>query len=93
MTTLLDLPEDLVEEIRRRASREGRRLDEAVTDLLRRALAGPANLPADAAMLEARRQIAEKFLSGEWGTELAGFEAAREADRERVNARDGAWRE
>ena len=92
MTTTLDLPEDLMDEIRRRAAREGRNLDDAVTDLLRQALGGSAHLTADAAMLEARRQIAEKFISGEWGTELSGFEAARESDRKRAAAREDEWR-
>ena len=55
MTTTLDLPEDLMDEIRRHAAREGRNLDDAVTDLLRQALGGSAHLTADAAMLEARR--------------------------------------
>ena len=93
MTTTLDLPEDLLEEVRRRASREGRKLDDAVADLLRKALAGSGQLAVDAAMLEARRQIAEKFISGEWGTELSGFEAARKADRQRANDSDRTWRE
>jgi hypothetical protein len=93
MTTTLEFPEDLVEEIRRRAAREGRKLDDAVTDLLRQALGGTQHLTADAAMLEARRQIAEKFISGEWGTELSEFEAARTADRERAATREREWRE
>ena len=93
MTTSLDLPEDLVEEIRRRASRDGRTFDEAVTDLLRQALPGSTPRTADAAMLDARQQIAEKFISGEWGTELSGYEAARKADRELARARDDAWRD
>ena len=93
MVTSLELPDDLLAEIRLRASQEGRKLDDLVIDLLRKALAsGGAMLTADDAMLEARRQLAEKFISGEWGAELTGFEAARRADRDSAKARDRAWR-
>jgi hypothetical protein len=94
MTTRLDLPEDLLEEIQHLASQEGRKLDETVTDLLRKALGGsvPSSVAADPATIETRRQLAEKFISGEWGTELSGFEAARAADREYANRRDAKWR-
>lgn len=95
MATRLDLPEDLLEEIQHLASQEGRNLDETVTNLLRKALSVPVSSPvaADAVTLEARRQLAEKFISGEWGAELAGFEAARAADRNCANRRDGKWRD
>jgi plasmid stability protein len=92
MTTKVDLPADLLEEIQQRAAREGRKLDETMTDLLRQALAEPMVPSAARAMLDERRRIAEKFISGEWGTELTGFEAARAADRERAGTRDGTWR-
>lgn len=39
MTTTLDLPEDLVEDIQLRAEQEGRGLDETVAGLLRAGLA------------------------------------------------------
>jgi plasmid stability protein len=94
MATSLELPDDLLAEIRLRASREGRGLDDFVIDLLRKALAGSGGeaLTVDDAMLEARRQLAEKFVSGEWGAELSGFEAARAADRDSATARERAWR-
>jgi plasmid stability protein len=72
--TTIDLPDDLVEDIRARASREGRDLDEIVADLLRKGLTA-------ASMLDARQEIAAKFISGEWGVELKGFEEARAAER------------
>ena len=48
---------------------------------------------ADAAMLERRAQVAKKFLSGEWGVQLDGFEAARAADRASAGKRTAAWRD
>ena len=41
MKTTLDLPNDLVQEIRRRAVNEGRKLKDVAADLLRAALAPP----------------------------------------------------
>jgi hypothetical protein len=80
MTTKVDLPADLLEEIQRRADRERRGFDDTVTDLLRQALAGASALSADRPMLDARQRLVEKFISGEWGVELSGFEASRAAD-------------
>lgn len=78
MATRLDLPEDLLEEIQHLASQEGRKLDETVTDLLRKALGVSTPTPwADRAAIDARRELAERFISGEWAVELSGFEAAR----------------
>jgi hypothetical protein len=97
MTTTLDLPADLVEDIQLRAEREGRGLDETIAELLRAGLAAsPAKnattFRATASMLQERRQIADKFRTGEWGTDLAGFEEGRMADREVVAIRDRAGR-
>jgi hypothetical protein len=92
MTTRVELPAELLEEIEQRAAREGRKVDETVTDLLRQALAGSVASSANHAMLDARRRLAEKFISGEWGAELTGFEAARAVDRECANKHDRAWR-
>jgi len=94
MTTSLDLPDDLVEHIRHRASLEGRPVEETVIELLRAGLAAsPApSVIVDAAMLAERRRIAEKFLTGEWGAELAGFEEGRAADRKAAEHRDVSWR-
>jgi hypothetical protein len=39
-------------------------------------------------MLQKRREIVDKFLSGEWGTEFAEFEEGRAADRRSAAARD-----
>lgn len=97
MTTTLDLPQDLVEDIHLRAEQEGRGLDETVAELLRAGLAASSSrtatvVQATAAMLEERRRIGEKFLSGEWGADLTGFEEGRVADRKASEARDRAWR-
>jgi hypothetical protein len=51
---------------------------------------GPAirKLVVDALMMKRREEIAGKFISGEWGVELAGFEAGRAADRKAARQRD-----
>jgi len=46
---------------------------------------------ADAESLEQRRRIVDKFLDGEWGLELEGFEEGRAADREAADARARAF--
>ncbi|HXA16972.1 MAG TPA: hypothetical protein VN380_08275 [Thermoanaerobaculia bacterium] len=97
MTTTLDLPDDLVEDIHLRAEQEGRGLDETVAQLLRAGLAVSSSrtttsVHATASMLEERKRIAEKFLTGEWGADLTGFEEGRKADRDAAEARDRAWR-
>jgi hypothetical protein len=46
---------------------------------------GPAirRLMAEALQQRRRARIAERFLSGEWGVDLEGFEADQERDRQR----------
>ncbi|HEV3235729.1 MAG TPA: hypothetical protein VGZ25_01995 [Gemmataceae bacterium] len=45
---------------------------------------GPAirKLVTDALRLKRREMLALKFISGEWGVELKGFEAGQAADRQ-----------
>jgi hypothetical protein len=45
---------------------------------------GPAirKLLADALTLKRREKLALKFIRGEWGVQLKGFEAAQAADRQ-----------
>lgn len=47
---------------------------------------GPAirRLMEDALQQRRRAQIAQRFLSGEWGVELEGFEAEQELERQRA---------
>lgn len=55
---------------------------------------GPAirKLVADALLLKRREKLAQKYIDGEWGVELKGFEEAQAADRD-AGARDGGrWR-
>ena len=97
MTTTIDLPADLIEDIHLRAEQEGRGLDETVAELLRAGLETSASrtttaVHASASMLEERKRIAEKFLTGEWGADLTGFEEGRKADRDAAETRDRAWR-
>ena len=55
---------------------------------------GPAILMmvADALRLKRRERLAQKFISGEWGTSLAGFESVRAADRKSAKQRAQTWR-
>lgn len=50
---------------------------------------GPAirKMVEDALMLERRKELSAKFLSGEWGAELEGFESAKAADRDEARSR------
>jgi plasmid stability protein len=97
MKTTLDLPDDLVKEIKLRAVNEGKKLKDAMAELLRKGLsasaAGSATVvKADKAMLKRRAELTRKFVSGEWGVELSGHEAAQEADRQSAARRAKAWR-
>jgi plasmid stability protein len=96
MTTSLNLPDDLVKDIQLRASIEGRAVDETVVELLRAGLAVSAprgaSVAADASMLAERKRIADKFVTGEWGLELAGFEDGRAAERRTAERRNQSWR-
>jgi plasmid stability protein len=95
METTLDLPAELVEEIRLRAAREGKPVEDEVAELLRRGLAASSRLEtvvdADESQLIRRREIAAKFISGEWGLELDGYEAGRAADREAARKQAELW--
>jgi hypothetical protein len=55
---------------------------------------GPAirKLIVDALMMRRREEIAGKFISGDWGVRLDGFEKARTADRTAARKRDAKWR-
>jgi len=46
----------------------------------------------DKGVLNRRKALTRKFVSGEWGVELAGFDAASEADRKSALRRAKAWR-
>ena len=56
---------------------------------------GPAirKFVADALQLKRRARIAQKFVSGEWGVELKGFEEAQLADRRAAERADSSWRD
>jgi hypothetical protein len=59
----------------------------------RKSQQSPATLvQADQMSLERRKEIAEKFISGEWGVELSGYEAGRAADRDSARERGERWR-
>jgi hypothetical protein len=97
MSTKLEIPDDLAEGVRLRAAEEGRGLDETAADLLRVGLAAASVRPSTAihvpsSMLEERKRIADKFITGQWGAELTGFEEARIADRASAEVRTRDWR-
>jgi hypothetical protein len=55
---------------------------------------GPAirKMVTDSLMLKRRALMAQKFISGEWGVELEGFEKAHARERESGKKRAQAWR-
>ncbi len=56
---------------------------------------GPAicKLVADALMLKRREKLAQKFINGEWGVELKGFEAAQVAEQRTDQKDEKRWRD
>jgi hypothetical protein len=55
---------------------------------------GPAirKMVVDALMLRRRQAIGEKFISGNWGTNLADFEETRAKERQESRKQAGKWR-
>ena len=96
MKTTIELPDDLIKEVKLLAVGEGRKLKDVVADLLRRGLngtsSGPTVVKVGKAMLKRRKALTQKFVAGEWGVELAGYDAATEADRRAAAKRAKAWR-
>jgi hypothetical protein len=99
MKTTIDLPDELVKEIKLLAVNEGKKLKDAVADLLRQSLStsssasGGTVVNADKATLKRRKALTQKFVAAKWGVELAGYEAARKADRCSAAERAQAWRD
>jgi len=100
MKTTIQLPDELIKEVKLRAIHEGQKLQDAIADLLRKGLSAGQRgggkrtiVKADKLMLKRRAELTRKFISGEWGTELAGFEAGRAADRREARERDARWRQ
>jgi len=56
---------------------------------------GPAirKLVADALLIKRRERLAQKFISGEWGVELKGFEVGEAADRQADAKGAASWRD
>jgi hypothetical protein len=98
MKTTLELPDDLLKQVKLRAVHDGMRLKDAVAELLRKGLAAASGgsatvVSVDKATLKRRKELTRKFVSGEWGVVLAGYEAARDADRRSASLRSNAWRD
>lgn len=97
MKTTLELPDELIMEVKLLAVQEGKKLKDTVAELLRQGLAaapvqGGTVVRANKAMLKRRKALTQKFVAGQWGVELAGYESAREADRRTAARRANAWR-
>jgi hypothetical protein len=56
---------------------------------------GPAirKLVLDALMLKRRENVAQKFIAGQWGVELKGFEAAQATDHRADRQGQKRWRD
>jgi hypothetical protein len=56
---------------------------------------GPAirKVLTDALLLKRREKLAQKFIAGEWGVELKGFEATQAADRRADGQGEDRWRQ
>lgn len=98
MKTTLDLPDALVKQVKLRAVNNGRKLKETFAELISRGLAAESNgsitkVHADADTMKRRRELVDRFVSGEWGVELAGYEASQQADRKSAKKRAQAWRD
>jgi hypothetical protein len=97
MKMTVDLPNDLAKQVKLLAVHEEQKLKDTVADLLRRGLTAngvgpPTVVSASKGMLDRRRKIGKKFISGEWGADLEGFEAGRAADRKKAAKLDQRWR-
>ncbi|MEX1115094.1 MAG: hypothetical protein WEB53_07585 [Akkermansiaceae bacterium] len=56
---------------------------------------GPAirKLLADTLQAQRRAKIAGKFLTGQWSTELSGYEASKATDRAQAQTLSEQWRD
>ena len=56
---------------------------------------GPAirQLVASALLMERRKEISGKFMSGKWGAELSGYEETKAADKQKALTQADAWRD
>lgn len=55
---------------------------------------GPAilRMVSSALMMKRREKLSQKFISGEWGVDLAGFEEGRARERIVSDGQSKAWR-
>jgi len=97
VTKKIELPDELIQEIERRAAVEGKNVEDKVEAIIRFWLAleinpkVPLPIVADAAMLEERKKLAEKFITGEWGCDIERWEDLRAKDRARDQERSKNW--
>lgn len=98
MKTTVDLPAELIKEIKLLAVDEGKKLKDILAELLRQGLKASSGgagtvVKTDKAMLKRRKALTKKFVTGEWGVKLDGYEVAREADRRSSAEQARAWRD
>lgn len=95
MSTTLQLPHELVQEVQDRAKQSGQTLEVVATRLLSSALVaerGTHSESSDPSLLARRRELTQKFVSGELGVELIGIDGSREEDRRESSERATARR-
>ena len=96
MGTTLRLPLELVQEVQDRAEQTGQTLEVVAARLLSSALVAERDTrseSSDPSLLARRRELTQKFVSGELGVELAGIDGSREEDRRKSLERADARRE
>ncbi len=84
MKTTLDLPEDLVREMKFRAVREGRKLREVAEEVFRRGMAAPGLLPGE------RRRVKLPVVPAPAGTKPFDLSGERLLELEREAENPGA---
>lgn len=94
MTKKIELPEELVQEIERRAALEGKNAAAVIQEGLDlSAKAKPTPIIVDAAMLAERKILLDKFLKGEWSIDFDGFEEAQAKERAELEEQMKMWSE
>lgn len=90
MSTTLQLPLELVQEMQDRAEKTGQTLEVVAARLLSSAPVAERDTrseSSDPSLMARRRELTQKFVSGELGVELTGIDESREADRRESSER------
>ena len=93
MSTTLRLPLEQVREVQDRAEQTGQTLEVVAARLLSQGLAAERDAlseSSDPSQLARRRELTQKFVSGELGVALVGIDGSREKDRRKTSERADA---